>query len=131
MKRILAIAVLGLMLAGCATLGQIGQTLQTVTTATVTPSQALFAANSFNAIQSGVTGYYTYCDANPTASACLPDTLRTVNKANQAGRQARNQIETYILNSTNAPAALYNTIVAAVKSLQASPAANYVSTGSK
>jgi PBP1b-binding outer membrane lipoprotein LpoB len=121
MKNLIAIAALALTLAGCATI----TALQQVAGTAVTPTQALLAANAFDAIESGATAFLVYCKSTPTDSTCSAANRREVIKDTRAGRAARNQIETYIQSSSSIPAAIYNTLVAAVTNLRASPAANY------
>jgi hypothetical protein len=121
LKSGIAIALLALSLGGCATI----TALQQVAGTAVTPTQALLAANAFDAIESGATAFLVYCKSTPTAATCSATNRREVIKDTRAGRAARNQIETYIQSSSTIPAAIYNTLVAAVTSLRASPAANY------
>lgn len=122
--KILKIMVLGaaLALGACAQL----QTLTTVASATVTPTEAIVAANAFNAVKSGATAFLTYCSQTPTDSTCSATNRRNVIAYTRSGTAARNQIETYISSGgTSVPSAIYNTLVAAVTNLKASPAANY------
>lgn len=118
----IAIALLALSLGGCSTL----QTLEQVAGTSVTPTQALVAANAFDAAESGATAYLVYCKSNLSTAVCGADNRRAVLKYTRAGRAARNQIETAIQTQTSIPAAVYNTLVAAVTNLKATPAANYV-----
>lgn len=116
------VALVGLYLGACAQL----QTLTQVATATVTPTEAIVAANAFDAIKAGATGFLTYCVANKTDANCSATNRRNVISYTRSGTAARNQIETYISSGgTSVPSALYNTLVAAVSNLKASPAANY------
>lgn len=121
MRKLLLVAVLAL--GGCAQI----QTLEQVATASVTPTQALIAANAFNGAESGATGYLVYCKANLTTSQCSADNRRAVIKYTRAGRAARNQVETAIQSgSASVPSVIYNSLVAAVDNLKTTPAANYV-----
>lgn len=116
------VALVSLYLGACAQL----QTLTQVATATVTPTEAIVAANAFNAVKAGATGFLTYCAANKTDVNCSANNRRNVIAYTRSGTAARNQIETYIsTGGTSVPSALYNTLVAAVTNLKASPAANY------
>lgn len=121
MKRLALAAVLALALGGCSTL----QTLTAVTTASVTPTQAIVAANAFDAAESGATAYLVYCKSNLSTAQCSAANRRSVIRYTRAGRAARNQIETAIQTQTSVPAALYNSLVAAVDNLKATPAASY------
>lgn len=117
-----AIALASLYLGACAQL----QTLTQVASASVTPTEAIVAANAFDAIKAGATGFLTYCVSNQTSPACSATNRRNVISYTRSGTAARNQIETYIsTGGTSVPSALYNTLVAAVTNLKASPAANY------
>jgi hypothetical protein len=119
-KRLILLA-LAFSLAGCATI----TTLEQVAGTAVTPTQALLAANAFDAIESGATAFLVYCKSTPADATCSAANRREVIKDTRAGRAARNQIETYIQSSGSIPSAIYNTLVAAVTNLRASPAANY------
>lgn len=121
MKKFLIIPIL-LLFTACAQL----QTLEMVATASVTPTQALIAANSFDAAESGATAYLVYCKTNLSTSACNAANRRAVIKYTRAGRAARNQVETYIQTSASIPSAVYNSLVVAVTNLKSTPAANYV-----
>lgn len=119
-KIVPTLLAVGLLLGGCSTI----QTLQQVAGTAVTPTQALVAANAFDAAESAATAYLIYCKSNLTTSACSAANRTSVISYTRAGRAARNQIETAISTSTTIPAALYNSLVAAVTNLKATPAAN-------
>lgn len=126
MRKYLAAAlVLGsLALGGCASeLQKLHTVYSIVTETTVSPSTIIVAANSFDALEATATQYLSYCKANLSTSACSADNRRTVIKAVRAGRAARNQLETYVTNNTAAPSAIYNTLVAAINTLNTSAAA--------
>jgi hypothetical protein len=120
MKKLVFAIALGLTLAACSTL----QTLQQVTGTTVSPTQAIVAANAFDAAESAATAYLVYCKSNLSTASCSAANRRSVIQYTRAGRAARNQIETAISTNTSVPAAIYNSLVSAVTSLKASPAAN-------
>lgn len=116
MKRLLVLAlVLGL--GGCTQL----QTLYTSATTSVTPTQAITAANAFDAIESTATAWLVYCKGTPTGSTCTSTNRQSVIKAVRTGRSARNQIETALSSGASIASVVYNTLVAAVTTLQASP----------
>lgn len=119
LKASLAIALLALSLGACA---QIKTVYSLVTDTVVSPTQVIVAANSFDALEGTATQYLVYCKSNLTKPACSADNRRAVIKYTRAGRAARNQLETYIVQNTNAPSAVYNTLVAAINSLNATPA---------
>lgn len=120
MRKELAL-IAALALGGCSTL----QTLQQAVGTTVSPTQAIVAANAFDAAESGATSYLVYCKSNLSAPTCSASNRRAVIKYTRAGRAARNQIETAISTSSSVPATVYNTLVAAVTNLKATPAASY------
>lgn len=121
MKRFIAL-VFGLALVGCSTI----QTLEQVAGAAVSPTQALVAANAFDAAESGATGYLVFCKANLASPTCSADNRRAVLKYTRAGRAARNQIETAISSSATIPSTVYNALVAAVTNLKSTPASTFV-----
>lgn len=121
MKRIIPL-LLAMTLVGCAQIGA----LETAITSTVSPTQALIAANAFDAGESGATGFLTYCKSNMAAAACSAANRRAVIKYVRAGRQARNQVETYVQTNTSIPAAIYNALITATNNLKTTPAATFV-----
>lgn len=120
MKKAVVIA-FALWLGGCSTI----QTIEQVATASVSPTQALVAANAFDAAESGATGYLVYCKSNLTSPTCSIDNRRAVIKYTRAGRAARNQIEAAISASSSVPSTVYNALVAAVTNLKSTPASTF------
>lgn len=120
MKKAVVIA-FALWLGGCSTI----QTIEQVATASVSPTQALVAANAFDAAESGATGYLVYCKSNLTSPTCSADNRRAVIKYTRAGRAARNQIEAAISASSSVPSTVYNALVAAVTNLKSTPASTF------
>lgn len=116
------VLVLVLALGGCNSL----VVLRQISTASVTPAQALVAANAFDAAEAGATAYLVYCKSSLGTPACSAGNRRNVIKYTRAGRAARNQIETAIQTQSSVPGVLYNSLVAAVNNLKTTPAANYV-----
>jgi hypothetical protein len=117
MKKLLLAISLALGLGGCATL-QADWSI--VTGASVSPTQIIIAANAFDAGEATATQYLLYCKATvPAPSYCALTTRQAVVKAVRTGRVVRAQLEPYITSGTAGPVALYNTLVAAVQSLQA------------
>jgi hypothetical protein len=121
MKKLFAsLAVLAAVtLGGCAGL----QTIYTAaTSATVSPGQVVIAANAFDALKATAVNYANYCVAQkfpqPTCSAT---NRRSVIKAVNAGTAARVQLEASINTGQSALSTVYNTLVAAVNTLTASP----------
>jgi len=122
MKKILLAAVLSLSLAGCASFNQKVETAwQIVTSAAVSPTQILVAANSFNALEVTSTQYLLYCKSvTVKPQACALSNRQAVVKSVRAGRAARNALEPYVTSGKAGPAAIYNTLISAVSALQAS-----------
>lgn len=115
----IAIALLALSLGGCASL----QNVYTLaTTATVPVGTVVITANAFDALKATAINYANYCVAQkfpqPTCSAA---NRRSVIKAVNAGTAARVQLEASINTTQPALSTVYNTLVAAVNALTASP----------
>ena len=116
MKKFLLAVSIALSLGGCAT---VQRDWAIITGATVSPTQIVVAANAFDAGEASATQYLLYCKATtPLPSYCALATRKTVISAVRAGRAARNQLEPYIVSGSAGPVALYNTLIAAVSSLQ-------------
>src|ERR1700688_1096278 len=117
MKKLLLIIPLLFTLGACASL----QTAWSVVTGvSVSPTQIIVAANAYDAGEASATQYLLYCKAAvPAPSYCALATRQSVVKTVRAARAARNALEPYIVSGTAGPAALYNTLVAAVTPLQA------------
>jgi len=117
MKKFFIVLPLLFVLGACASL----QTAWDVVTGTeVSPTQILVAANAFDAGEASATQYLLFCKATkPAPSYCALSTRKTVVTAVRAGRVARTQLEPYIVSGTAGPAALYNTLVATITTLQA------------
>lgn len=120
--RKLALALsLSLVLPGCAAIKDITNAYTFVTTATVSPSTILIAANSFDGLEGTATNYFDHCRANLSEAICSAPNRRFVIKAVRSGRAARDKLETYITSSTPAPASIYNSLIAAITSLRTAP----------
>lgn len=116
MRKFIAIGLLALSLGGCATL-QADWAI--VTGASVSPTQIIIVGNAFDAAEATATQYLLYCKATtPTPSYCALATRKSVVAGVRAGRAARAQLEPYVVSGTAGPSAIYNTLVAAVTSLQ-------------
>lgn len=123
MKKILAIIVLSVGLAGCAsTLQKLDTAWQIVTSASVSPTQIIVAGNAFDALEATATQYLLYCKSvNYLPQPCTLGNRKPVVAAVRAGHTARNSLEPYVVSGTAGPAALYNTLIAAITQLQATP----------
>lgn len=132
MKKLLAIALLGLSLAGCATLQQ---DYAIITGATVSPAAVIVAGNSFDAIEATATNYLVFCKANRTMAACsnYVAARKAILPAVRSGRVARNNLENFLTANPGAlgPSGLYNALVTSVNTLQAIAAQYNVSGVSK
>ncbi len=116
MKRFFLVLPLLFTLGACASL----QTAWDVVTGTeISATQILVAANAFDAGEASATQYLMFCKATvPAPSYCALSTRKTVVTAVRVGRAARSQLEPYIISGAAGPAALYNTLVATITTLQ-------------
>src|SRR5712692_6405554 len=114
-RRFLVIPLL-LALGACASL----QTAWDVVTGTeVSATQIIVAANAFDAGEASATQYLMLCKATvPAPSYCALSARKTVVTAVRVGRAARSQLEPYIISGAAGPAALYNTLITAITTLQ-------------
>jgi len=120
MRKLIAVAALafGLALGGCASeLQKFQQAVSIVTETTVPPTSIIVAANAFNGIKATATNYLRWCKTNLSQPACSPSNRRNVIKYVRAGTAARNQLETYLTTNSNAPATIYNALIAAYDAL--------------
>jgi len=132
MKRIIAITLLGLFLAGCAKEMALLGTIQQVATATVPASVVIPAANAFDILKDTATNYARYCIQGKFVDAiCSAGNRRIVVKFVRSGTSARDQLEDSVQNGTPAAASIYNVLVAAVQGLQGTPAASSQFGGAK
>lgn len=126
MKKILLALVLSTGLAGCATLQTAINDAKNVytfaTTKTVPATQVAIVANAFDAIKATAVNYANYCVLEKFPQPiCSAANRRAVIKSVNAGTAARIQLEVPINTGQPAAATIYNALVAAVQSLQASP----------
>lgn len=132
MKKLFAIAVLGLSLAGCAAELQKFQSALTVaTTATVPASTAQVAVSSFEVLESASTEYLKYCKGSPASTICAPGTvlnpgpLRVVIKYLHQGRSARDQVKAAGKSGALISSTIYTILTEATSNLTASPASTF------
>jgi uncharacterized protein YceK len=126
MRKLLILAAVGLSLGGCAQLKNALTEIQGVytyaTTTTVSSGQAAIVANAYDTLKATATNYGNYCIAQKfPLPVCSASNRRIVIKAVRTGDAARAQIELPITTGQPVTAALYNTIVAVIKQLQAAP----------
>ena len=118
MKRISAIA-FALSLGACAQLNGI-YTL--ATTSSVPAGDVVIAANAFDVLKATAINYGNYCVTQHfPVPVCSKANRRAVIKAVNSGSAARVQLEASINTGQPAVSTVYNTLIAAVNSLQASP----------
>jgi hypothetical protein len=118
MKRILAI-VFALSLGACA---QLQGVYNLATTSTVPAGDVVIAANSFDALKATAINYGQYCVAQHfPVPVCSKANRRAVIRAVNSGTAARIQLEASINTGQPAVATVYNVLIAAVNSLNASP----------
>lgn len=119
MKKLLFAASIALALGGCANLAGI-YTL--ATTATVPAGDVVIAANAFDALNATATNYGGYCVAQHfPVPVCSKANRRSVIKAVNSGIAAKHALEASITSGQPALSTVYNTLIAAVNVLQASP----------
>jgi hypothetical protein len=115
MKKLLVVIALALPLGACASLQNVWNI---VTSAAVTPQQIIIAGNAFDGVEATATQYLIYCKSNVGTPQCALSIRQKVVGAVRAGRVARNQLEPYVTSGTAGPAAIYNTLVASITTLQ-------------
>jgi hypothetical protein len=123
MRKWFALLLLAPLLVGCGTFGQELQNIYTAATGASVPASAvLVAGNSFDAVEKTATNYIVFCSANRANPACANFvTIRgKLVPAVRSGRAARNNLEAFMIANPGAlgPAGLYNTLQAAVQTLQ-------------
>lgn len=120
MKKLFAIALLGLSLAGCASLTK-GYDI--ITGATVSPAAVIVAGNSFDAIEATATNYLVFCRANRASVVCKDYVAarKAILPAVRSGRVARNNLENFLTANPGqlGPSGLYNALVTSISTLQA------------
>jgi len=126
MKKLIICAIGALALAGCAQLQTAITDLKGAyvfaTTTTVTAGQAGIVANAYDALKGTAVNYGNYCIAQKFPQpVCSAANRRAVIKAVRSGDAARAQIEAPITSGQPVAATIYNTLVAAVNALKATP----------
>lgn len=113
MRKIILVSLFALSLGACAS-------VTTLLGTTVSPTQVIVAANSFDAIEATATNYLTL-PICPAAKICRTQAgVNAIVPAIRAGRQARSQLEAYVTANPGqpVPVSLYNAVMTAVSSLQ-------------
>jgi len=126
MKKLFAIAILGLTLAGCAqfqtAIDDIKGAYTMVTTATVTAGQAGIVANAYDALKVTATNYGNYCITQKFPQPlCSAANRRAVIRGVNAGTAARAAVEAAVATNQPVTGAIYNALVSAVQALRATP----------
>jgi uncharacterized protein YceK len=101
------------LISGCAT-------ITAITTASVSPTQVIVAANAFDAIEATVTNYLTLPPC-PTATLCRSSSaVAALVPAIRAGRAARNSLEGYMSANPGAlvPVSGYNVLTTSITALR-------------
>lgn len=120
-KLLLASALVStVLLGGCAAELQKLQTAwSVVSSASVSPTQIIVTANAFDALEATATQYLLYCKSvNYAPQPCALGNRKPVVAAVRSGRAARNQLETYAAQGNVGPSGIYNTLIAAITTLQ-------------
>lgn len=120
MRKVLLAVSLALGLSGCAEIQPLWDAYNAVSGTTVSPQAAYVTANAFDAAKVTATQYFVYCRPRLSTPICSADNRRAVIKYVKAGTAARNQLETYLQSGAPAPKAIFDTLKAAVDSLQSS-----------
>lgn len=104
MKKLIAIAVLGLALAGCQTVKTDIQTIKNgftaLTSSTVSPTAIIVAANAFDAAEATATNYLKQVKCSGANGPLCRDPAVTAKlvPAIRAGRVARNNAEQFLID---------------------------------
>jgi hypothetical protein len=127
MKKLIAIAALGLTLGGCAgELAKLQQVYTVATTTTVPADVVRPAANTFDILKGTAANFASYCIANKfTPTGCDVGTRRRISTFVKQGTQARVQLRASLSTNQPALATVYKLLVNAVTGLQATPAATF------
>lgn len=124
MRKLFAIAVLGLWLGGCATIQNLEGAFQTMTTTTVSPAYVNIAINTYEGLKATATGYATYCIQNKFPQpVCSAANRRAVIRFVKAGDGAVVVLEPSLTAGTPLLSTTYNTLVGAINGLKAAPIA--------
>ena len=126
MKTLAIILALAVGLVGCAQLqtaiNEVKGVYEYATTTTVSSGQAGIVANAYDALKATAVNYAHYCITQKFPQpVCSASNRRAVIKAVRAGDAARAQIEAPITAGQPVAATLYNTLVAVIQQLQATP----------
>lgn len=124
MKKLFAVAVLALSLAGCATIQNLVGTFETVTTTTVSPAYVNIAINTYEGLKATATGYATYCIQNKFPEpVCSAANRRAAIRFVKAGDGAVTALEPSLISGSPLLSTSYNTLVGAINGLKAAPTA--------
>ncbi len=126
-SRFAIVTVLGLFLAfpvgGCAYVQKVQEAYQTITAASVSPSQALIAINGFDALEATATNYNSLrrCDGTNGPVCRNPAARKEIRKVVLAGRVARNEVKQYLRDHPSQSIAIrsYQDLIGAKDALEA------------
>jgi ABC-type glycerol-3-phosphate transport system substrate-binding protein len=131
MKRIAVAVMVGLSiaLAGCAQLKNAGAVIgavETASTTTVPISSVVAAENAYDILKQSAASFAAYCvNAKNQPAACSVSVRRQISRAIDAGDAARAVVDRAARSGESVTSAVYNTLVAAVQTLQGSPVASF------
>jgi hypothetical protein len=114
-------------LSGCATVGLLQRDVDTAwqvaTSAKVSPTAVILAANAFDALEASATNYLRLpkCSTVATSICRDPGATRAMIPAVRAGRIARNNLEAFLRTHPGelGPQGLYDALASAARSIQA------------
>ena len=111
MRNFAVLVVAGVALAGCNT---------ALDPTVATPNQVLVAVNAFDAAEVAATNYLRLplCATNGPTICRNAVASKSIANGIRAGRPARDQLTTALANNASAPLTVYQTLTAAVSSLE-------------
>ena len=118
LRKSLIVVALAASLGGCA---QLQTDYSVLTGATISPTAVIVSANAFDGLEATATIYLKLPQCPTVTKVCrAPEAVPGIVKAVRAGRTARNSLEALLAANGNSaiPVASYNTLTAAVSSLQ-------------
>lgn len=127
MRKLFTALVLAVALGGCATLQNLQRDVQIVwdvaTSAKVSPTAVLIAANSFDALEASATNYLRLprCSAVSGPVCRSPSASRAIIPAVRAGIRARNDLKAFYRDHPGelGPSGLYDALTSSARSIRA------------
>lgn len=119
MRKLMLAAAMALAISGCT---QLQNVWDTVTSASVTPTTVIIAANTFDALEATATNYLRLpkCTGSNGPVCRDPAATKQIIPAVRAGRVARNNLEQFFKDHPGqlGPSGLYQALTAAINTLQ-------------